>query len=229
MSMLLFGCDEPRQFDYYLVLDPSLASEDLAEGRRPALGTGWVRDRFKTIGGATYSIWRTRDPIARVGFDEITNVVVREGIPSPDVEGEGRHWSAELELRGEPERRFADVRSNYPGMFLLVREGAVDLDFAPIDMGRGAGIPGGTFRSREEAERLFSSRPPDSIVFRELSAAEREYWTTQNRGLVDAAIWFLKCDPGAVQDLADGLVETLRRRPDLDARLAAVDCESDPP
>lgn len=229
---LLGSCmksEDARHLAYYIALGPPLDPGDETEsGENPEDQPRRVAEIFRSFSGAEVPIQRFEDPEFRVDFDEISKVGIQEMAPSPSVSGGASYVSVQLEVDGEWDDRMNRLEARFPRSYLLVRAGDRDLDLVPLQTGRASGVPGGSFRSRIEAETFYGALA-GRIEYASLTNEEREAWQQRNQSLVELSLWYARCDPDRLRALDEGLYEEIIALEDFEERARAVDCGSDPP
>ncbi len=213
---------------YFGAMDPGRVENDVDAKGSETDECAWVDSRFETFAGVPASVRVTKRPRWEVEFDEIRAVSIHEAIPSPGATGSHPYVFVHLEISEEAQNRI-DARRKLPcGNFVRVQHDSRDLDLVPI-VGIGAGVlPGGSFGSREEAERFYSSIG-ERVSYVGLSDDDRAYWQARNVELVEIAAWYAKCDPDYLKSLGDGLYEHIMATPSLRQRSEQADCGVDPP
>lgn len=221
--------DRGPTLSYFGAMDPSRVESDPdVEGSAPNGECAWVESRFETFAGVSVPVRVTKRPRWQLGFDEIRSATVHEAIPSPGATGSHSYVFVHLEISEEARNRIDALREVPCGSFVRVQSDGRDLDLAPI-VGLAPGVlPGGSFSSREEAERFYSSIG-ERVSYVELSDENRAYWQSRNDELVEIAVWYAKCDPDYLKRLGDGLYEHIMATPSLRQRSEQADCEVNPP
>lgn len=213
---------------YFAALDPDPIDRGLNADDQARSGCTWVDSTFETFAGVGVPVQSAQDPLWTLQFSEIRSVNIHEAIPSPGIVRTQPYVFVQLELNEEARRRVDPIREKSCGSFVIVRQGDRDLDLAPLRGTDSQLLPGGSFQSRNDAERFYRSIE-ERVSYFELSAENREYWQSRNQELVEIAIWYARCDPGYLRSLGDGLYEEILATPDLEERMKGVRCESGPP
>lgn len=217
-----------HRLSYFGTVDPSRVESGSDEERAAPDSCSWVKSRFETFTGISLPVRVTKHAAWHLGFDEIRTVTVHEAIPSPGTTGSHPYVFVHLEISEEARNRIDALREVNCGSFVRVQSDGRDLDLSPI-VGLSPGVlPGGSFSSREEAERFYGSIG-ERVSYVELSDANRAHWQARNDGLVEIALWHAKCDPDYLKSLGDGLHEHIMTTPALRQKSDQADCAAGPP
>jgi hypothetical protein len=220
--------DRRSALSYFGAVDPSRFEDPVSEEGPVSDDCAWVDKKFETFAGVSVSARVTKQPLWKIEFGEIRAVNIHEAIPSPGVSGSKPYVFVHLEINEEARSRIDALGKVRCGSFVMLRQGGRDLDLAPV-VGLGPGVlPGGSFGSREEAERFYGSIG-ERVSYSELSGENRAYWQSRNDELVETAVWYAKCDPDYLKSLGDGLYEHIMTTPSLRQRSERANCEVGPP
>ena len=220
--------DRESKLSYFGAVDPSRVESGSDDERGAPDSCLWVKSGFETFAGISVPIRVTKRAQWQLGFEEMRTVTVHEAIASPGTTVSHPYVFVHLEISEDARNRIDALREAPCGSFVSVQSDGRDLDLAPI-VGLGPGVlPGGSFRSREEAERFYGSIG-ERVSYVELSDEKRTYWQTRNDELVEIAVWHAKCDPDYLKSLGDGLYEHIMATPSLRQRSGQADCAVGPP
>ncbi len=220
--------DRRSALSYFGAVDPSRFEDPVSEEGPVSDDCAWVDKKFETFAGVRVSARVTKQPLWKIEFGEIRAVNIHEAIPSPWVSGSKPYVFVQLEINEEARSRIDALGKVRCGSFVMLQQGRRDLDLSPV-VGLGPGVlPGGSFGSREEAERFYGSIG-ERVSYFELSGEDRAYWQSRNDELVEIAVWYAKCDPDYLKSLGDGLYEHIMTTASLRQRSERSNCEVSPP
>ena len=227
--LALSAVADPRSaLSYFGAVDPSRFEDPVSEEGLVSGDCAWVDKKFETFAGVRVSARVTKQPVWKIEFGEIRAVNIHEAIPSAGVSDSKPYVLVHLDINEKAQSRIDALGKVRCGSFVMLQQGGRDLDFAPV-VGLGPGVlPGGSFGSREEAERFYDAIG-ERVSYFELSGENRAYWQSRNEELVEIAVWYAKCDPDHLKSLGDGLYEHIMTTPLLRQRSERSNCEVSPP
>ncbi|MDG2049781.1 MAG: hypothetical protein P8M78_06440 [Myxococcota bacterium] len=216
------------KLSYYGAIDPSPVDNE-AEAKDSAGGDcAWLDSRFETFAGVPVPVTVTAQPQWEIGFDEIRSATIHEAIPSPGITGSRSYVFVHLKVGEKAKNRIDALKKARCGTFVRVQHDDRDLALARI-VGLEPGVlPGGSFGSREEAERFYGAIE-ERVSFVALSDENRAYWQTRNDELIEMALWYAKCDHDYLKGLGDSLYEHIMTTPSLRERSGRANCDEEPP
>lgn len=219
--------DRSEKLSYYGAIDPDPFDAEPGERASEGDDCAWLDGTFETFAGVPVSVMVTKQPQWEIGFGEIRSATIYEAIPSPGGAWSNSHVFVYLEVGGKTKERIDALREPRCGTFVRVEHDGRHLGIERFEGLEPGVFPGGSFGSREEAERFYGSIE-DRVSFAALSEEDRAYWQNQNDELVERALWMLKCDPDYLKSLGDGASEHIMSTPSLRQKWGEANCEQKP-
>lgn len=230
VMLLVLAASAEVQLTYYLAAKRHPITGEPAPAHGVPEGEEWISGTYTTPAGVDTPIMRKRNPEFSLTEHSIVGVEIYRSLLDAVLFPSSMTVATRLIVdRKVATNRFGPI-SKYQGEYWLVVESEGRLiDMAPIGVNISENVPGGVFRSEEEARRFYVSFG-DRLRVKEHSAIDKEAARAAFESSTKAVLWYLKCDDdfraATSREDEEGVAALMDAYSDF---ITTIDCSSEPP
>jgi len=230
VMLLVLAASAEVQLSYYLAAKRHPITGEPTPAHGVPEGAEWISRTYTTPSGVATPIVRKRDPEFSLTEHSIVGVEIYRSLLDAVLFPTSTTVATRLIVdRKVATSRFGPI-SKFQGEYWLVVESEGRLiDMTPIGINISENVPGGVFRSEEEARRFYISFG-DRLRVKQHSAIDEEAARAAFASSTKTVLWYLKCDDdfraATSREDEEGVSALMDAYRDF---ITTIDCSSEPP